>query len=99
MIFYIIKRVFQAAAVMILVAFISFVLFNYVGDPVNNMVGQDTTQAEREALRRLFSETLSEQAEAQSDSRPRIRSSEGHRENDHSKNERLRPSWASDSST
>jgi peptide/nickel transport system permease protein len=51
MIFYIIKRVFQAAAVMILVAFISFVLFNYVGDPVNNMVGQEATIEDREALR------------------------------------------------
>ena len=29
---------------MILVAFISFVLFNYVGDPVNNMVGVDSFQ-------------------------------------------------------
>jgi len=26
-------------------------MFTYVGDPINNMVGQETTQAEREALR------------------------------------------------
>jgi len=51
MIFYILKRFFQAVAVMILVAFISFVLFNYVGDPVNNMVGQEATIEDREALR------------------------------------------------
>jgi len=51
MIFYVLKRIFQAAAVMLFVAFISFILFNYVGDPVNNMVGQEATIEDREALR------------------------------------------------
>lgn len=51
MILYVLKRVFQAAGVMLFVAFISFVLFNYVGDPVNNMVGQEATIEDREALR------------------------------------------------
>ena len=36
---------------MLSVALIAFGLFRYVGDPINNMVGQDTSQAEREALR------------------------------------------------
>ena len=36
---------------MLAVALVSFTLFTFVGDPVNNMVGQETTQAEREALR------------------------------------------------
>ena len=53
MIFYIIKRVLQAALVMLLVAFVSFTLFNYVGDPVNNMVGQEATIKDRDALRVL----------------------------------------------
>ena len=37
--------------VMLLVAFVSFTLFNYVGDPVNNMVGQEATIKDRDALR------------------------------------------------
>ncbi|UCE52915.1 MAG: ABC transporter permease [Desulfobacterales bacterium] len=51
MVLYVLKRVLQAAGVMLFVAFISFVLFNYVGDPVNNMVGQEATIEDREALR------------------------------------------------
>lgn len=51
MIAYVLQRVVQAVAVMIVVAFVSFVLFSYVGDPVNNMVGQEATIADREALR------------------------------------------------
>ena len=41
MLAYIIQRIVQAAAVVLAVALIAFLLFNYVGDPVNNMVGQD----------------------------------------------------------
>ena len=48
---YIIQRVFQAIAVMIVVALVSFLLFNFVGDPVDNMVGQEATYAERVAMR------------------------------------------------
>ena len=36
---------------MLTVALIAFGLFRYVGDPINNMVGQDTSLQEREALR------------------------------------------------
>lgn len=36
---------------MLVVALISFALFRFVGDPVNSMVGQETTLADREALR------------------------------------------------
>lgn len=51
MISFIVKRLMQSVLVMLTVAFIAFSLFNYVGDPINNMVGQDTTFAEREELR------------------------------------------------
>ena len=51
MIAYILQRVLQAIAVMIVVAFVAFLMFNFVGDPVDNMVGQDASLAEREALR------------------------------------------------
>lgn len=48
---YVIRRLIQAILVMLVVAFVSFVLFNYVGDPVNNMVGQEATREDRQALR------------------------------------------------
>lgn len=48
---YIIQRVFQAIAVMVVVSLVSFMLFNFVGDPVDNMVGQEASFAEREAMR------------------------------------------------
>jgi len=51
MIFYIINRILQSIAVMLVTAFVCFILFNYVGDPINNMVGQETTIQDREALR------------------------------------------------
>ena len=51
MIAFIIRRLLQSVAVMLTVAFIAFALFNFVGDPINNMVGQDTTQQDRDKLR------------------------------------------------
>ena len=48
---FIVRRLIQSVMVMLVVAFIAFLLFNYVGDPINNMVGQETTTLEREALR------------------------------------------------
>jgi peptide/nickel transport system permease protein len=51
MVSYVLKRLLQSVAVMLFVAFICFALSNYVGDPVNNMVGQESTIADRAALR------------------------------------------------
>jgi peptide/nickel transport system permease protein len=51
---FIIRRLLQAVVVMLVVAFIAFSLFQYVGDPVLSMVGQDASPAEREALRRAL---------------------------------------------
>jgi peptide/nickel transport system permease protein len=51
MLAYVLQRLGQAVAVMLAVALVSFVLFNFVGDPVNNMVGQEASQADRQALR------------------------------------------------
>jgi peptide/nickel transport system permease protein len=47
-----IRRLIEALLVMLAVALIAFVLFRYVGDPVNQMVGQDTTLEDRADLRR-----------------------------------------------
>ncbi len=54
MIAFIIRRLLQSIAVMLAVAFIAFALFNFVGDPINNMVGQDTTQQDRDKLRQAL---------------------------------------------
>ncbi len=51
MIGFIFKRFFQSFIVMFLVALLAFTMFNFLGDPVNQMVGIDTTAADREALR------------------------------------------------
>ena len=51
MLAFVIQRLLQSVLVMLTVALIAFTLFNYVGDPINNMVGQDTTLADRERLR------------------------------------------------
>jgi peptide/nickel transport system permease protein len=48
---FVLRRVSQAAAVMLAVAFVAFALFQYVGDPVTNLLGQDATEAQRTALR------------------------------------------------
>ena len=48
---HLLRRVIQAVAVMVLAALVSFLLFNYIGDPVSNMVGQEASREDREALR------------------------------------------------
>ena len=51
MLAFVIRRLIQSVAVMLTVAFVAFALFQYVGDPISGMVGQDTTPAEREELK------------------------------------------------
>ena len=52
MLAFILRRLVQALAVMLVVAFIAFMLFQYVGDPVTNLLGQDATVEQRDMLRR-----------------------------------------------
>ena len=52
MLAFVIRRLVEAVFVMLTVALLAFVLFRFVGDPVNQMVGQDTSLAERMQLRR-----------------------------------------------
>lgn len=47
----ILRRLAQSVLVMATVSVISFSLFNFVGDPVNNMVGQDATREDRLRIR------------------------------------------------
>ena len=51
MIAFILRRLAQAVIVMLTVAFIAFMLFQYVGDPVTNLLGQDATPEQRVQLR------------------------------------------------
>jgi len=51
MIAFILRRLLQAIVVMLTVAFIAFMLFQYVGDPVTNLLGQDATPEQRRQLR------------------------------------------------
>lgn len=51
MLAFIVRRLLQAILVMLTVALIAFLLFQYVGDPVSQMVGQDATPEDRARLR------------------------------------------------
>ncbi len=52
MLAFILRRLVQAVIVMLTVAFIAFMLFQYVGDPVTNLLGQDATPEQRTQLRK-----------------------------------------------
>ena len=49
---FIARRIFQSIFVMLTVGLIAFAMFRYVGDPINNMVGQDTTLEQRAEMRK-----------------------------------------------
>lgn len=51
---FIVRRLAQAALVMVTVALISFMLFQYVGDPVVFLLGQDATQEQIQELRQAL---------------------------------------------
>lgn len=51
MLAYTLRRVFQSLIVLLSVGLVAFAMFNFVGDPVDNMLGQERTQADIERLR------------------------------------------------
>ena len=51
MLAFILRRLFQSVIVMVTVAFIAFMLFQYVGDPVVFLLGQDATTQQIRQLR------------------------------------------------
>jgi len=51
MLAYILRRVFQSLIVLLAVGLVAFAMFNFVGDPVDNMLGQERTQDDIERLR------------------------------------------------
>lgn len=52
MISFILRRLIQGLLVLLVVAFIAFTLFRFVGDPINQMVGLETSVGERALLRK-----------------------------------------------
>ncbi len=51
MLAFVLRRLFQAVLVMLVVALVSFSLFRFVGDPISVMVGQEATQEDRALMR------------------------------------------------
>ena len=51
MLAYVIQRVAQSALVLLIVGLVAFSMFRFVGDPIDNMLGQERTQADIERLR------------------------------------------------
>jgi peptide/nickel transport system permease protein len=50
MLAFILSRILQAIPVLVVVGFISYAMFAFVGDPVTIMLGQDFTESQRSAL-------------------------------------------------
>ena len=54
MLAFVLRRVLQGMLVMLVVGFIAFALFNFVGDPVALMLPPEATTADREQMRQLL---------------------------------------------
>ena len=50
MLLIILRRLGQSVFVLFLVAFVSFMIFRYVGNPVDNLLGQEASNDRRDAL-------------------------------------------------
>ena len=50
MLAYVLRRIGQGALVLALVGLVSFAMFRYMGDPIENLLGQEATVADRAAL-------------------------------------------------
>ena len=46
MLAYTIRRVFQSVIVLLVVGLVAFSMFRFVGDPIDNMLGQERTDAD-----------------------------------------------------
>ena len=51
MLSYIIRRVFQSLLVLLVVGLVAFSMFRFIGDPIDNMLGQERTAEDIERLR------------------------------------------------
>jgi len=51
MLAYVIRRIFQSIFVLLMVGLVAFSMFRFIGDPVENLLGQERTQADIERVR------------------------------------------------
>ena len=51
MLAYVIRRVIQSIVVLLMVGLVAFSMFRFIGDPVENLLGQERTQADIERVR------------------------------------------------
>ena len=51
---FVLRRILQGILVMLVVGFIAFSLFNFVGDPVSQMLPPEATQADRDQMRQML---------------------------------------------
>ena len=51
MLLFILRRALHAVIVLLVVGIVAFSMFVFVGDPIDNMLGQERTQADVERLR------------------------------------------------
>jgi peptide/nickel transport system permease protein len=51
---FVLRRLLQGILVMLVVGFIAFSLFNFVGDPVSQMLPPEATQADRDQMRQML---------------------------------------------
>lgn len=58
MLAFILRRLAQAVLVMLCVAFVAFMLFQFVGDPVSHMLGQDATAEQIREARMRWGSTI-----------------------------------------
>jgi peptide/nickel transport system permease protein len=54
MLSYVVKRALQSVLVLLAVGFVAFSMFRFVGDPIDNMLGQERTDADIERLREIL---------------------------------------------
>lgn len=54
MLSYVVKRALQSVLVLLAVGFVAFSMFRFVGDPIDNMLGQERTGADIERLREIL---------------------------------------------
>ncbi|MEO0829526.1 MAG: ABC transporter permease [Pseudomonadota bacterium] len=54
MLAYTLRRVFQSVLVLLVVGLVAFAMFRYVGDPIDNMLGQERTDADIARLREVL---------------------------------------------
>ena len=53
MLAFVIRRLFQSFIVLLAVGLIAFSMFRFVGDPIENLLGQERTDADIERLREM----------------------------------------------